>query len=343
MTFALRSFALAGVFVLAACGGGGGSAGGGSGGVGSGPQSVAITESNAKPVAANAVDSAQNTSATSGAALPIGVQVDAAAGATQLQQLAAIVKHAATSAAGARLPVGISISETLACSQGGTMTISGNVASPNGIGAGDTLSISASNCAESVGGQTEVVNGQLAVTIASGSITDALPFHVVMNVTVTNLSVQAGGVTTVANGDVRLDWTANSLTSETLSASGTAMSTRQTISGTTRTNTMRNYTQTLTVNGSTFTGTLSATIETDSTRLGNATVKYTITTPTPLVWSASTRLATAGVVKVVGANNSQLVATIAANGTVAIQVDANGDGTFETTVTSTTAELSGLR
>src|SRR5205085_9002814 len=165
---------------------------------------------------------------------------------------------------------------------GGTMTISGSVASPNGIGPGDSLSVSMSNCAESVGGQSVVMNGQMTFTIASGSIGGSLPFHVVMNVTLTNLTVHGDGVTAVGNGDVTLDWTANSANSQTLSASGTSLSSRQTVSGTTRTNTMRNYSQALTINGSTFSSTLSATIETDSSRLGNGTVKYTITTPTPV-------------------------------------------------------------
>jgi hypothetical protein len=343
MTIAMRSLALAGAIVLASCGGGGGSAGSGSGGVGSGPQSVPITESNAKPVAANAIDAAQNTSATSGAALPVGVQVDAGAGATDIQLVAETARRAAQKFAAAHLPAGISISETDACSLGGTMTITGNVASPNGIGPGDSLSVSMSNCAETVSGQSVVMNGQMTFSIVSGSIGDTLPFHIVMNVTLTNLNVQGGGVTAVGNGDVTLDWTANSATSQTLTATGTSLSSRQTISGTTRTNTMRSYAQTLTVNGSTLSSTLSATIETDSPRLGNGTMKYTITTPTAVVWSASNRLATAGVVKVVGANNSQLLATIGANGTVTLQVDANGDNTFETTVTTTTAELSGLR
>jgi hypothetical protein len=47
-------------------------------------------------------------------------------------------------------------------------------------------------------------------------------------------------------------------------------------------------------------------------------------------------------VKVVGAANSQLVATIDGNGAVALQVDANGDGTFEANSSSTIAELKTL-
>ena len=170
----------------------------------------------------------------------------------------------------------------------------------------------------------------------------APPFHIVVSTTITNLSVATGGVTVVANGDVRLDWTASSSTSQTLSASGTTISSRETINGATHTTTMRNFSQTLKINGTTLTATVSATVETDSSKLGTGTVGYTISTPTAVVWNASTRSASAGVIKVVGANNSQVLITINADGSVTIQIDANGDGTFEKTITSTTAELAGL-
>jgi hypothetical protein len=340
----MRPLALAGLFVLASCGGGGGGAGGGTGGIGGGgPQAVAISETNAKPVAASAMDATQNTSATSGATLPVGVQVDAGASATDLQIIGEIARSALSSFKGAQLPTGVAISETDACTSGGTATITGNVASSSGIGTGDTLSISFSNCGEVVGGVTMVMNGQMSLTIASGTIGAALPFHVVMNVTTTNLTSQFGGVTSVSNGDVRLDWTATTASSQILNSSGTSLSVRSTVNGTARTTTIRNYLQTLTVNGTTLSGTLAATVESDSTQLGSTPVSYTVSTPTALVWNSTNRLPTAGVLKVVGASNSQLQATFNADGTVTIQVDANGDGTFEKTVTSTSAELSGLR
>jgi hypothetical protein len=120
------------------------------------------------------------------------------------------------------------------------------------------------------------------------------------------------------------------------------MSSRETINGVTHTTTLNNFTQVLTISGSTYTGTVSATVQTDSSKLGTGTVSYAIGTPTPVVWNPATRTATAGVIKVVGANNSQLLITINADGTVTIQLDANGDGSYEKTITSTVAELAGL-
>ena len=341
MNLRLRAVALTTTFALTACGGGGG--GGTSGGAPtpSGPQAVVITDTNAKPVGANALDTAQNTSATRGATgLPVGVTVDSGS-APLLQVIAEAARFAATTGATA-LPVAIGLSQTVQCTFGGTMTISGRAANPQaGLFAGDALTISTSNCALSTGGSTATMNGQMTMTVMSGSIT-GIPFHVVVTTTAANLSVTSSGITAVANGDVTLDWTANSATSQTLIATGTTMSTRETINATAHTNTMRNFTQQVTISGSTLTGTVSGTVETDSSRLGSGTVSYTISTPTAVVWNGTTRAATAGAIKVVGANNSQLLLTINGDGSVTIQVDANGDGTYEKVVTSTVGELAGL-
>jgi hypothetical protein len=340
MSFNFRAFALVSTLILAACGGGGG--GGGTAGVPSGPQAVVITQTNAKPVSANALQSVRNTSATDSATgLPIGVQVTTgSAMPATFGAIAAAARWAGTSALGARLPTAVQVSETDNCPLGGTLTISGNVASGAGLVAGDTLTISMSSCRLSDGNVTVVMNGQMSIRIVSGTIA-GVPFHVVMAVTTTNLSVQAGGNTVVSNGDVLLDWNATS-TSDTLVATGTSMTSRETIGGVTRTNTMRNYAQTLTTNGTAESATLSATIETDSTRLAASGGTYTVTTPTPVVWDDLTGIVASGAIKVVGANGSQLLVTFTGGGNATIQVDANGDNTFEITITTTVTELSGL-
>jgi hypothetical protein len=336
---------LALTFVLTACGGGGG--GGGTPG-GSAPQSVTITETNAKPVSANALEAAQTTSATSGATGPIGVQVDAGAnaGVSTLQAMAEVARLAAAkSLGGSSLPTGVVINPTTeSCDFGGTTTVSGNIASSSGLAAGDSLSVSMSNCGVSIGGTMAVMNGAMTLNVVSGSLPlfSTGSFHIVLAVTTTNLSLATGGVTVVSTGDTRLDWTAASATSQTLVASGASMSSRTTTSGVTHTTTLRNYTQSVTISGSTYTGTLAATVETDSSHIGAGTVTYTVSTPTPVVWNVATRVASSGVVKVVGANNAALLVTIAAGGAVTIQIDANGDGTYEKTITSTVAELAGL-
>lgn len=341
MNTCFRALALFFAVLLTACGGGGG--GGGTAGQGpapSGPQAVVITEANAKPLAANALDAAQNTNATgSGSALPVAVQVNpSTGGSSSVQLIAQSVRLAANSFSAAALPTGVTVSQTVACTFGGTETISGHVASSAGLTQGDLLSVNFNNCSEESGTS---LNGQISMTIVSGSAT-TVPFHVVISTTTTNLSVTDNGVTVVVNGSVTLDLSATT-TSETIVATGASLSSRETVSGVTHTTTLRNFTQTQTISGSLFTGSLSATVETDSSRLGGTTVSYTITTPTPIVWSETTGTPTAGVIKVVGANNAGLLFTINGDGTVTIQLDANGDGVYEKTITSTTTELASLR
>jgi hypothetical protein len=339
MSSKLRALALVSTIVLASCGGGGG--GGATATVPSGPQAVAITETNAKPVSADAVANVRNTSATSSATgVPTGVQVTGTTSSGTLQAIVAAARLATNAAPGARVATGVVVSESHACPLGGTMTISGNVASASGSSAGDTLTISMASCQLSEGGVTEVLNGQLSMTFVSGTMT-AVPFHVVLGITATNLSVQAGGTTVVANGDVRLDWNAISAASETLVASGTSLTSRETAAGVTRSRTMRNYAQAVTINGTTESSTLSATIETDSTRIAASGGIYTITTPTAVVWDSLTGIVSSGAIKVVGANGSQLTLTFTGGGNATIQIDANGDGTFEKSISTTLTELNG--
>jgi hypothetical protein len=329
--------------VLSACGGGGGGGGGGTTGVTPQPtQALSINETNAKPVSANALDTAQNTSATGGVASPLGVQVDAGNGsAPTLQAIAEAARFASSAFAASTLPRGVAINRSNVCPMGGSITINGNVAGSTGFSAGDSFTLTMANCGMQLDASTAVMNGSITMTVAAGSLTD-VPFHVVLAVTVTNLSVTTGGVSVVTNGDTRLDWTSNSITSETLIASGNSMSTRETINGATHTTTVSNFSQTLVINGNTNTSTMSGTVETDSSKLGSGVVSYTISTPTPVSWDSTTNRATAGVIKVVGANNSQVLVTINGDSSVTIQLDANGDGVYEKTITSTTAELAGL-
>lgn len=334
MIFNVRALALTCTFVLAACGGGGS---GGPSPAPSAPQAVVITETNAKPVTASALDTTQNSStASTVGGLPIAVQVDASSAPSSAQLIAQVVRLGVNSYAAAGLPAGVVINRSAACSFGGTVSISGRVANSNGLSAGDTLAVSMSGCSEAAG---TTMSGQLSMTVVSGSLS-SIPFHIVLSATATNLSVTSGGLTVVTNGGMTLDWSGTS-TSETFVSSGTALTSTRTSSSASRTTTLRNFTQTQTIAGSTVTGSLSATVETTSSRLGGA-VSYAITTPTPVVWNATTHITTAGVIKVVGANNSQVLVTFNADGSVTVQLDANGDGVYEKTITSTTAELAGL-
>ncbi len=313
----VRAFALVSSLVLAGCGGGGG--GGGGGGSTTAPQAVSITETNAKPVAADALEAVQGTSATQGTNLLTGVEVQTeSASPASIRAVASIARLASSSLAGrTNLASGVAISESEACPSGGSISINGNVSGGESLVAGDNVTIAANNCSMAVDGVMTVMNGSMSMTIVSGSIGDG-PFQVVAKFVLTDLSVQAQGTTVVVAGTTQLDWTSSSATSETMVASGASMTVRETVGTKTHTIAMKNFSQSVSVNGSVVTSSLSATIETSSTRLGANGGSYTITTPTPVVWNSSTKVLSAGVVKVVGANNSQLVITVTGNNAVSI-------------------------
>lgn len=340
--FSRLALAAATAALLASCGGGGGGSGGGASPIGGGAQPVPITESNAKPVSADALSSVRNTSAASGpATLPIGVQVDAArTGGTTLAMLAAA--RFAAGAARAPLPVGIAMTETVQCPLGGSMTISGNFASTAAMMPGDSFTINAANCGVDESGVTAVMNGQMSITIVSGSM-GTPPFRIVLQMTATNLSVTSGGATAVANGDARIDWSAASGSSQTLISSGTSMSTRETVGGTTRNSKMTNYTQGVTLLGTTVSATLAATVETDNPRFAAGGATYVVGTPVPVKWDAATGVVSAGSIGVTGAAGSRLTLDFTGNGNATISLDANGDGTAEKTIATTVAELASLR
>ena len=343
MIFRVRAIALTMIssLVLVACGGGGG---GGTSGT-AGPAAVAITESTAKPVAANALGAVQGTSAADSTSLLTGVEVqgDGGANPASLKAMAETARFASSSLAGrgGSLVTGVSSTETINCPVSGSLTISGSVSGAEGVVAGDSVTLTANNCRMDVDGVATTMNGSLAFTVVSGSVTSTLPMNVVFSMVATNFSITSGSTTVAVNGDLRMDLTITS-TSETIVASGSSLSNTLTEGGTTYTDSLKNYTHTVKYTGTTATGSLSATVESSSTALGSGGGSYTITTPTPLVWNDSTGTLSSGVVKVVGANGSQLVMTVTSSTTVTIQIDENGDGSFEKTVTSTQTELRNL-
>ena len=347
MRFGLGATAVVCALFITACGGGGGGGASTPAPVVATAQAVVITETNAKPVAANALDSAQSTSSTTGTNLLTGVQVESGSQAapSAINAMAQTALFAATSAVsgGGALPAGVTTTQTENCPLGGSLSVTASLANSNsGLFAGDSISITATGCKLTVDGVTTTMSGALAMSIVSGSVTSlAGPFHVVMAMTATNLSVVTAASSVVVSGDARIDWTLGS-TSETMVVTGSAMTSSVTQSGVTRTSSLKNFSQSLSITGQVATGSMSATVETSSTKIGANGGIYTLSTPTALVWNTTTKVLSAGAVKVVGASGSALLITVGANSTVTIQVDANGDGTYEKTLTSTSSELNGL-
>jgi len=339
MISSIRILGLTASLLLAACGGGGG---GGDAPAPAPTQAVAVTETSAKPVGANALDVAQNTSSTQSAGLVTGVEVQAGGSVTpnNLRLIAKVARDltALPIGSGGSLATGVSFSETQACPVSGTLTVSGNIAGQT-LAAGDTVGYIANNCKMFADGET--LNGGMSITIVSGSLATP-PYQLVMSVTVTNLSITSGTSVLVVSGDMRFDLSTSSTGVETLTVSGSSMSNRITEGSKSRTVTLKNYSQTVTANGTSMSSSLTAAVETTSTSLGATGGSFTISTPTAVVWNAGTNLVTAGVIRVVGAGNSVLVLTINSDGTVTLEIDADGNGSFEKTISTTVSELRAL-
>lgn len=327
--------------LLAACGGGGGDGGAapppGPGGV----TAVAITEANAKPVAADALASAININ-TSQSALLSGVQVQSGGSSGGALVLAQVVRDIAVGQpASAPQAMGVQAQGTYACELGGTITVDGNIATSAGPTAGDSFTITARACKETIRGVVTTLNGTLSVNVTSGSAT-TVPFHVVMTLVARDLSTETASERTTSDGDMVMDWTANSDTDQTMILSGSALRAGVTRGGVSHTATWRDYRQELHLGGATATSAVAATIESVIGRVSASPVSYHVTTPAAITLDTNAHAITAGSIHVTGAANSQLLLTSTGPDAFRLQVDASGDGTYEATQTTTRSELESL-
>jgi hypothetical protein len=330
--------------LLNACGGGGGGGDGGSAAGGSSVAGVVITSSNAKAVAADALEnSTDGSTAGTGASLITGVQVDSGSSGGPLQLASASRTLLGLVPAMPSQATGVAVNRTVLCASGGSLQISGNLSGGSSIVAGDTLTIAAAGCKEMVDGKLTTMNGSLAFRFESGSSftsASSYPYRIVMTFTATNFAISQGTETTTSNGDLRIDLLASSPTSSDITLTGSSLASSHASTSGTRSATLKNYTETVAVRGSTQTSSITATVVSTNSRLGSSAVSYTITTVTPLTSTTSGDV-TSGVIKVTG-SGSALLLTVTGTNTFKVETDANGDGTYESSTTATKSELEAL-
>ena len=335
MKFKIRLCGLLASLVLAACGGGGGGSSGGNEG-GSTASAVVITSSNSQALAAEALAAASNTDAGSGAAFVTGVQVSGGStgSSAALLGLAARKLVSMVPPTGA-LATGVTTSQTQACTSGGSLTVTVNSSDGSTVAAGDSVQFTANGCTESLGGATEVMNGSMTITFLTGydAASAVYPKTLSIRIVAQNFSLSSGGETEAFNGDVTITLTETSATSFTMSMTSNSLST--TLG--THSVTLINYSVNAEETSSGTVITMSATIETSNSRLGAGLVSYQVATVTPITVSSS-GVVTSGSIKVTG-NNSSLLLTVTSADTFTLQVDSNGDGTYESTSTVTHSQL----
>jgi hypothetical protein len=177
----------------------------------------------------------------------------------------------------------------------------------------------------------------MSITVNSGDMGQmgTLPFSMSISYRIQNFAIADSTGSQTVNGDMRIDLTVNSDHSESMTVTGGSLNSA---SGT-HSVVLKNYTVTMNVSGSGISQTVGGTVETTNARLGG-TVSYQITTVTPFIVNSSGSLA-GGAIKLTG-NGSAMLVTVTGTDTFKLEVDGNGDGGYETTLTSTRSELDSL-
>jgi hypothetical protein len=314
--------------LIASCGGGGG---GDDGGTPS--SSVSLTSSNAKSVSAEVLDSSETVQgATAGPAILTGVSVETTTidfNYTEfvVQQLIQVESQGVVPSA---TLAGVIPSGTVSCTSDGTWTISGTDAdNSDTITAGDTINLVFDNCDQG----SVTVNGSISMGITQlvGDLTTP-PYTLGVSVTLTNLSVTVDGHSATSSGDMSMLIEQDGSNNETYELSGSSLS--STVSGNTVTLSDYHYEFTLNDVSGAYSISLQGTFTSSEI---NGSVSYTTTTPFTGIEPGDP---TAGALHITGDNGSQVWVTADSNGTtVYIDVDADGDGTAETQIVTTWADL----
>lgn len=322
-------------FGLAACGGGGGSSTGPSTGpVSMGPTAYPLTASNYQTVARSVI-------VNNGYFSDLGATLAAAETSSAPAVMPAAIKLVST--ARKRLPgipVTLGGAETRVtenCTGGGTIAIVLNDANNNNsLDTGDTFSMEMKACKE----DGDTINGQITVVMqAQAGVYGSSNYSSTMQVTLSQFAVLSAGTTSTGSGSLTLTVTETPTATDTL-----IVAPNFSVSQTTPTSVTTESLSDLRISahsqgfGASQSTTASIAFTYSGSSLDNKFVK--VETPTPLVTMGASLYPSSGVLLIKGDANSQVRVTVLNSTQVKLELDANGDSTYETSVTKTWAELS---
>jgi hypothetical protein len=318
--------------LLVACGGGGG---GGDAPAAASPSTAGKTQVTLS--SANYVGVAQESMSSSSyladaGSLATGADVSNADVLVRFGQAQA-GKVAAWLASTQALATGAVTTTTEACAGGGSLTVVDNDLNGNGLpDAGDSVALTATNCVF----EGSTLNGglTLAVTSFSGNA-NAPPFSAAFALTFVNLTARSATASSTGNGTMALSLNATTTSNHTVTLKAPQFSTTSTYGGATYSRTLENYTvvvdETAASSRTTATGTLT------SSAFESKTV--TIATPVPFVRVFPQTRPSSGQATATGANGGVVRITAISNTQVKIELDADANGTFETSVIKLWSEL----
>lgn len=317
----------------AACGGGGG--GGGDSGTPVVPTSAPITATNYVGVARQGVGAADYLGDTGG--LVTGAQVAPSAQALFAFSRAQALRLGTWIARNPRLATGVVSTTTEACSGGGSITIRTDDVNGNGeADAGDSGTLTANACVEA--GAT--IGGTLVVSFTAVSgVLGVGSYSASASITLQGLSASTAAGSVNGSGQFSLALSGNGTQSSTVElvvSSLTLAGTLGGVSDTVRLTDFRLASSTATVGGRLRTST-TASGSLSSTAVAGGTV--TLSTPQALLQFEGDAYATSGQLLAVGANSSRVRLTVLSNSTVQLELDADGNGAYETTSNHTWASL----
>lgn len=227
---------------------------------------------------------------------------------------------------------------TQPCEGGGSITETDDDRNENGeADAGDSLTLTANNC--SFAGQ--VLNGELQITLTSvtGNPGETFPWSVSGNISFRNFAAQERANRYTANGNMGLALSARNSSNQDIVLSTASFALTSSYNGAVSSQTLTDYSTSLRVR-STGSG-LSSVSSVQGTLTSSALESraVNIQTPTPFSRMTTDPNPSSGEAVITGANGSKV--KIQANNatSVTISLDADGNGTYETSVTKTWSEL----
>ena len=298
---------------------------------------VVISQANASRVATEALQAVAVNLASVRASEGSGA-ASAAASAGGLSSRQAVVAMALRKAGG--ITAQASSQQAFNCSGGGSVVVTLTAAAAAVLTPGDTLDFAFSFCKEG----DVTTNGALKLTLVSTDTAAAGGTLEVYDTVATNLDQTAGGVLERQNGTARLSLD-DRLIGERIAgqldiaATSTTSSIERRINGVSKTT---RSIQNLTLSR----------IDVQKTQRSVSFVSFTATGPFPalddvsfkvdtitaIVIPAGTFQPTSGEIKITGANNGNIIIRIGAD-SVALEIDADGNGTAEATVQRTWAQV----
>lgn len=305
--------------VLTACGGGGGE-----------PPVVALSAANYLAATREAISPASFLSESS--SLILGVQVSGANTIFKFSR-AQLAKISGWFSSASPQVSGVTQTDVYPCENtDGSMSVTEDDVNANGAAdPGDSVTIVATNCLY----EGAVLNGEMRMVIDSiTGVVEVPPFAVTAGFTLNNFEVRYGSASERANGSFSLSANVPSYIQSAVSINAPSLAMSSTDGSTTRTRTLNGYVVSESLDAGTTTISVAGTVNT-SVLQSNALTTTTVSPFTvygdadPSVGQATINAALGGRIRV----------TALGTGEAFVELDANGDGTYETSISVPWSEL----